>query len=1453
MDSLTTPSPLTVVFGGNGAGKSSVLDAAVFVLGQSSKSIRSSGGSTQLVNDQNVLKNGANASASVTMTFQKGGESENMDVESGDDLSIVGASSSKTCSNVQELSVGRSVKHSRGTSTYSVQGKACSRAAMMQTLNEFVGADMGDVDRYVLKQGSTMVCRRDGKELLEFIERLAGTAGLKTETEKLQTSLDDLREEAMSLEDDLHASLHARKKLQSQVDAFFTYQRNVAELQQEKTGLWLRKLALLRVRIADLESETAKNKTEDAKLRGTIKSIKTQHEKAERGLARATEASEKALSSQSAARERMQEAESAQAKAEAMAKKYLEHARSKGKALTRATKLVDEGNEEIAKLSAKAFKLESTSARTRARIAELEMREHLESVNVSPGMEDTGVVLSQALEPSFPGGGEEGFHKRHELLRELGALEGGPLPELEKSVAERRHLLEQAGLLLDKLVSDLGAAQLELEHREGEIASTQSSLNILQERIVEADAESAKLRAYCASQQALAGSLEAARRTRTGPGTTTGWQHPATAAGRPPPGSPQQQGGRVTALRSLVEKLRAGGVGAHGLLADLVLLRRKRDETAVAAVLGSALRDTVVVQTRADGARVVAEVRKAGITRRVRCDVLDETNGVGSMISAGRGGDSSGLGPLSECVTTKDPLHLPAAKKRLRGWLLAETRQAAWAASSGPSGCGAANVVTASGELFYASGEVAVKAPRASASSHTPRLGLQGARQLDNQQQESVRGSGGQEDVDVGVDVEAQLTGALESLSVAQARMAELAREAIQARFELEDKQVELATAKTKAKECRRETSRMEEKVSAHRRLIAAGSGAGGIIHSEDEDGDDTQLRKLLLRRDEIVAELAEDGSDSSTGAASDETGARNRGAARRAELLNRRTQVILELRCLKARAEADRELQDEVGIKLRFLAKRGKARKDRVETMKAEKKDLEVKLKSAKAGQLAYEQKTANLLADLEETKSAFRAKRDAARAAEAAARKFKRELGTSRAVWAELSKRHDLLNAELREARKESARITRCLLNKAEAIASSWGSGAGDGLAHQEEQGEYADDTALAAAAAARLAHSLDEYHRVQSIDPNGNGSKDAVPKWIGGVGRGDVGRGGVYERVVHEEEGGDVESDGDAPCKKRGAATALSTCGEKYEAKMAAFVQQLKAGDGEAGFLEETGVAEASIRLQEASLKKRHESFDAAAVARASRLDGDCVHLERKLGVARESVVTLMDTKEVLETTRHATLLKCLEEVNDALKGIYRRLTSVEDQGYTSGSNAMTNRKACGKFGVRGVPGGDCFLRFSRERTLLFSEGVAVQVKPEASSPWRGPGALSGGQVALVGLALNLATQAVHPAPLYLMDEIDSALDTHKVRRVAMLLAARARNGTEQCIVISHRPEMHESGSHLVGLYHCEGTARTVGVELISQLPVEPTKDDDDDVNDEKSGQPQATSPTLILSAH
>lgn len=61
------------------------------------------------------------------------------------------------------------------------------------------------------------VCRRGGKELLSFIERLAGTAKLKTETEEAQTALDDLREDSLSVEMQVSGSVQKRKELQAQV------------------------------------------------------------------------------------------------------------------------------------------------------------------------------------------------------------------------------------------------------------------------------------------------------------------------------------------------------------------------------------------------------------------------------------------------------------------------------------------------------------------------------------------------------------------------------------------------------------------------------------------------------------------------------------------------------------------------------------------------------------------------------------------------------------------------------------------------------------------------------------------------------------------------------------------------------------------------------------------------------------------------------------------------------------------------------------------------------------------------------------------------------------------------------------------------------------------------------------------------------------------------------------
>lgn len=174
------------------------------------------------------------------------------------------------------------------------------------------------------------------------------------------------------------------------------------------------------------------------------------------------------------------------------------------------------------------------------------------------------------------------------------------------------------------------------------------------------DAEATKTRANYAAQQATVGSLEA--RCTYDRTATERHSRPLVAA--------RSNKSPISAMRSLVKQLRVEGVCVHGMLADLVLLRREHDRKAVTAVIGSALWTAVVVQARGDGARVVAGARAAGITGKVRCDVLDEMEETIPMATGGsrQGNVGSGLVALQECVATANPLHFPAAVKYLRGW-----------------------------------------------------------------------------------------------------------------------------------------------------------------------------------------------------------------------------------------------------------------------------------------------------------------------------------------------------------------------------------------------------------------------------------------------------------------------------------------------------------------------------------------------------------------------------------------------------------------------------------------------------------------------------------------------------------------------------------------------------------------------------------------------------------------
>jgi len=108
--------------------------------------------------------------------------------------------------------------------------------------------------------------------------------------------------------------------------------------------------------------------------------------------------------------------------------------------------------------------------------------------------------------------------------------------------------------------------------------------------------------------------------------------------------------------------------------------------------------------------------------------------------------------------------------------------------------------------------------------------------------------------------------------------------------------------------------------------------------------------------------------------------------------------------------------------------------------------------------------------------------------------------------------------------------------------------------------------------------------------------------------------------------------------------------------------------------------------------------------------------------------------------------------------------------------------------------------------------FSEGVIFSVRPPKKS-WKNISNLSGGEKTLSSLALVFALHHYKPTPLYVMDEIDAALDFRNVSIVANYVKERTKNA--QFIIISLRNYMFELADHLVGIYKTSDCSKSVTI--------------------------------------
>lgn len=109
--------------------------------------------------------------------------------------------------------------------------------------------------------------------------------------------------------------------------------------------------------------------------------------------------------------------------------------------------------------------------------------------------------------------------------------------------------------------------------------------------------------------------------------------------------------------------------------------------------------------------------------------------------------------------------------------------------------------------------------------------------------------------------------------------------------------------------------------------------------------------------------------------------------------------------------------------------------------------------------------------------------------------------------------------------------------------------------------------------------------------------------------------------------------------------------------------------------------------------------------------------------------------------------------------------------------------------------------------------FSEGIVFSVRPPKKT-WKSIANLSGGEKTLSSLALVFALHHYKPTPLYVMDEIDAALDFKNVSIVGNYVMERTKDA--QFVIISLRNNMFELADRLVGIYKTHNITKSVPLD-------------------------------------
>ena len=180
------------------------------------------------------------------------------------------------------------------------------------------------------------------------------------------------------------------------------------------------------------------------------------------------------------------------------------------------------------------------------------------------------------------------------------------------------------------------------------------------------------------------------------------------------------------------------------------------------------------------------------------------------------------------------------------------------------------------------------------------------------------------------------------------------------------------------------------------------------------------------------------------------------------------------------------------------------------------------------------------------------------------------------------------------------------------------------------------------------------------------------------------------------------------------------------------------------------------ESEIKSLQSSVEKLRDNVDMNAIEEYHKLEKECRERINDFEVATTKRNEMRDVYEQLRKERLSTFMSGFQIITMKLKEMYQMITL----------------------------GGDAELELV-DTLDPFSEGIVFSVRPKGKS-WKNIANLSGGEKTLSSLALVFALHHFKPTPLYVMDEIDAALDFRNVSIVANYIKERTKNA--QFIIIS-----------------------------------------------------------------